>query len=322
MKVEVLGLRADFQTTCSFDGIVGDSPGMREVYALMEQAVDSDITVLIRGETGTGKELVAKSFHFSSPRKTGPFLAINCSAIPETLIESELFGHERGAFTGATRRKIGLFEYAKGGTVFLDEIGDMPLTLQSKLLRVLQEREILRIGGTTFVQVDDVRVIAATNMNLEAAVKAGAFREDLFYRLAVFPVVFRPCGNGGKTFPCWSTIFSRSTPNASAKPSAAFPAGRCTPCSSTTGPATCASWKAPLSAPSYWKRARCCKSTACRPHSRRTPLPKGANRRSCLWRKSSVEPSPTPSKPQAGTLPMRPKPWASIGSPCTAIGFP
>lgn len=192
MKVEVLGLRAEFETTCSFDGIVGDSPGMREVYALMEQAVDSDITVLIRGETGTGKELVAKSFHFSGPRKTGPFMAINCSAIPETLIESELFGHERGAFTGATRQKIGLFEYAKGGTVFLDEIGDMPLTLQSKLLRVLQEREILRIGGTAFVQVGDVRVIAATNMNLEAAVKAGAFREDLFYRLAVFPVVIPP----------------------------------------------------------------------------------------------------------------------------------
>ena len=192
MKVEVLGLRAEFETTCSFDGIVGDSPGMREVYALMEQAVDSDITVLIRGETATGKELVAKSFHFNSPRKTGPFLAINCSAIPETLIESELFGHERGAFTGATRQKIGLFEYAKGGTVFLDEIGDMPLTLQSKLLRVLQEREILRVGGTTFVQVGDVRVIAATNMNLEAAVKAGAFREDLFYRLAVFPVVVPP----------------------------------------------------------------------------------------------------------------------------------
>ena len=192
MKVEVQRLRADFETTRSFDDIVGDSPGMREVYALMEQAVESDITVLIRGETGTGKELVAKSFHFYSPRKTGPFLAINCSAIPETLIESELFGHERGAFTGATRQKIGLFEYAKGGTVFLDEIGDMPLTLQSKLLRVLQEREILRVGGTTPVQVDDVRVIAATNMNLEAAVKAGAFREDLFYRLAVFPIVIPP----------------------------------------------------------------------------------------------------------------------------------
>ena len=191
MKVEVLRLRADFETPCSFDGIVGDSPRMREVYTLMGQAVASDITVLIRGETGTGKELVAKSFHLSGPRKTGPFLAINCSAIPETLIESELFGHERGAFTGATRQKIGLFECAKGGTVFLDEIGDMPLTLQAKLLRVLQEREILRVGGTTPVQVD-VRVIAATNMNLEAAVKAGAFREDLFYRLAVFPVVIPP----------------------------------------------------------------------------------------------------------------------------------
>jgi len=147
--------------------------------------------VLIRGKSGTGKELVAKSFHFNSLRKQGPFLAINCAAIPEALIESELFGHEKGAFTGAAKQRIGAFERARGGTVFLDEIGDMPLVLQAKLLRVLQEREIQRIGGTISIPVD-VRVIAATNKDLESRVKSGEFREDLYYRIAVFPIVVPP----------------------------------------------------------------------------------------------------------------------------------
>ena len=208
MKAEVLRLRAELETTWSFDGIVGDSPGMRQVYALMQPAVDSDITVLIRGESGTGKELVAKSFHYTGPRKAGPFLAINCSAVTETLIESELFGHERGAFTGAIRQKIGFFERAAAGTIFLDEIGDMPLALQAKLLRVLQEREILRVGGTTPIPVD-ARVIAATNRNLEDAVKAGAFREDLFYRLAVFPVVIPPLRERRDDIPLLADHFLR-----------------------------------------------------------------------------------------------------------------
>ena len=187
-KAEVLHLRRALEMAQSFHGIVGDSPKMREVYTLMERAVDSDVTVLIRGESGTGKEMVAKSFHFNGPRKDGPFVAINCAAIPEALIESELFGHEQGAFTGATRRRLGAFEQAKGGTIFLDEIGDMPLTLQSKLLRVLQEREIQRVGGTASINID-IRLIAATNRDLEVAVKAGNLRSDLFYRLAVFPIV-------------------------------------------------------------------------------------------------------------------------------------
>ena len=191
MKAEVLRLRTELETTHSFDGIVGISPPMQQVYALTRRAAESDITVLIRGESGTGKELVAKSFHFHSSRSAGPFLAINCAAIPETLIESELFGHERGAFTGATGRRIGAFESAKGGTIFLDEVGDMPSALQSKLLRVLQEREIQRVGGTATIPVD-VRVIAATNKNLEDAVKAGEFRDDLFYRIAAFPIVIPP----------------------------------------------------------------------------------------------------------------------------------
>ena len=191
MKAEVLRLRTELETTYSFDGLVGASPPMQQVYALMRQAAESDITVLIRGESGTGKELVAKSFHSNSPRKDGPFLAINCAAIPEALMESELFGHERGAFTGATRQRIGAFERAKGGTILLDEIGDMRLALQAKLLRVLQEREIQRVGGGVTVPID-IRVIVATNKDLEAAVKAGEFREDLFYRIAGFPIVIPP----------------------------------------------------------------------------------------------------------------------------------
>ena len=191
MKAEMLRLRTELETTYSFDGMVGTSSSMQQVYALMQQAAESDITVLIRGESGTGKELVARSFHFNSSRKEGPFLALNCAAIPETLIESELFGHEQGAFTGATKRNLGTFERAKGGTIFLDEIGDMKLDLQAKLLRVLQEREIQRVGSTVTIPVD-VRVIAATNKNLEDAVKAGEFREDMFYRIAAFPIVLPP----------------------------------------------------------------------------------------------------------------------------------
>ena len=191
MKAEVMRLRTELEKTYSFSGMVGGSDQMKQVYAQVKQAAESDITVLIRGESGTGKELVAKSFHFNSLRKQGPFLAINCAAIPEALIESELFGHEKGAFTGAAKQRIGAFERAKAGTVFLDEVGDMPLVLQAKLLRVLQEREIQRIGGSISVPVD-VRVIAATNKDLESRVKSGEFREDLYYRIAVFPIVVPP----------------------------------------------------------------------------------------------------------------------------------
>ena len=187
MKAEVLRLRSELEMTSSFDGIVGNSPKMQQMYALIKQVAESDITVLIRGESGTGKELVARLFHFNSPRKEGPFLAINCAALPEALIESELFGHEKGAFTGATEQKIGAFERAQGGTILLDEIGDMLPIVQAKLLRVLQEREIQRVGGTTTIPID-VRIIAATNQNLEDAVLTGAFREDLFYRLSAFPI--------------------------------------------------------------------------------------------------------------------------------------
>ena len=191
MKAEVVRLRGELETTYSVAGMVGSSAEMQRVYWLMKHAVESDITVLVRGESGTGKELVAKSLHYNSPRRSGPLLVVNCAAVPEGLVESELFGHEQGAFTGATRRRIGSFERAAGGTILLDEVGDMPLPLQGKLLRVLQEREIRRVGGAADIPVD-VRVVAATNKNLEEAMRAGAFREDLYFRLAAFPIVVPP----------------------------------------------------------------------------------------------------------------------------------
>src|SRR5216117_2870700 len=164
---------------------------MARLYQLITQLAETTTTVLITGESGTGKELVARAIHRRSPRRDQPFVAVNVAAIPETLIESELFGHERGAFTGAHARRLGPFELAHGGTVFLDEIGSLRLDLQSKLLRVLQEREIERVGGQRPVPVD-VRVLAATNANLRAAVRERAFREDLFYRLNVVPLHLPP----------------------------------------------------------------------------------------------------------------------------------
>ena len=173
------------------EAIVGESASMREVFRLVEKIAPTNSTVLIRGESGTGKELVARAVHGRSQRSGKPFHAINCAAIPENLLESELFGHERGSFTGADARKIGLFEAASGSTLFLDEIGDLSLPLQGKILRALQEKEVKRVGGNETIPVD-VRVVAATNRDLEAMMKAGLFREDLFYRLNVIPMVLPP----------------------------------------------------------------------------------------------------------------------------------
>jgi len=167
--------------------VIGRSPAMQDVYKLIGRVVNNDATVLLRGESGTGKELVARAIHFKSPRWRGPFVAVNCSAIPHGLLESELFGHERGAFTGATERRAGKFEQASGGTVFLDEIGDLPVELQPKLLRVLQEREFSRVGGYETLRMQ-ARVIAATNQDLEIAVAEKKFREDLYFRLRVIPI--------------------------------------------------------------------------------------------------------------------------------------
>jgi DNA-binding NtrC family response regulator len=200
MKGEVLRLRAELKAEFGFDSIIGNSRSMREMYSLMHSALGNDITVLIQGESGTGKELVAKAIHFNSPRREGPFIAVNCAAIPETLIESELFGHERGAFTGATARRLGQFEQANGGTVFLDEIGEMNTMAQAKLLRVLQEREIQRVGGTATIPVD-VRIIAASHKDLRAAVDTGDFRDDLFYRIAVYPIPVPPLRDRAEDIP-------------------------------------------------------------------------------------------------------------------------
>jgi len=166
------------------EGIVGRSPRMKEVVDVLKRISSSPATVMIRGESGTGKELVARAIHYNSPRKSRPFTALNCAAIPENLFESELFGHEPGAFTGANSRREGLVEMSNGGTLFLDEIGDMPMTMQSKLLRVLQSREVRRVGGKETFKVD-VRIISATNKDLEQEVEQGHFREDLYYRLNV-----------------------------------------------------------------------------------------------------------------------------------------
>ncbi len=179
----------------SYRGVLGDlvgqSQAMQEVFALIRQVAPSKAAVLITGESGTGKELAARAIHQLSPRKAGPFVAINCAALADSLMESELFGHEKGAFTGAVDRRAGCFELAQNGTVLLDEIGDMQLATQAKLLRVLEDQRVRRLGGKSEIQLD-VRVIASTNAPLEAAIKEGKFREDLYYRLNVFPIPLPP----------------------------------------------------------------------------------------------------------------------------------
>jgi len=184
---ENLRLKEEVQGRYSFSGLIGKSKRMRDVYGLIEKVAGSNANIIIFGESGTGKELAAKAIHYNSPRRDRPFVAVNCGAIPETLMESELFGHKKGAFTGAVADRPGLFEQAEGGTLFLDEIGEVPLQLQAKLLRVIQEREFRRIGGTESLKAD-VRLVAASNRNLEEQVREGAFREDLYYRLNVVQV--------------------------------------------------------------------------------------------------------------------------------------
>lgn len=181
-------LRSELNKKYKFDQIIGNSEQIQNVLRLIERVADSDSTVLVTGESGTGKELIARAIHYNSPRAQGPFVPINCGAIPSELLESELFGHMKGAFTGAIANRIGRFEMADGGTIFLDEIGDLEPSLQVKLLRALQERSFEPVGSTKTIQVN-VRVIAATNINLEEAVELGKFREDLFYRLNVIPLL-------------------------------------------------------------------------------------------------------------------------------------
>ncbi len=191
LRRENRNLKKELKDKYGFENIVGTSKAMQNVFSLVEKVADSDSTVLITGESGTGKELIAHAIHYASDRKDGPFIPVNCAAIPEELLESELFGHEKGAFTHAIKTRIGRFELANKGTIFLDEIGEMPPSLQVKLLRVLQERKFERVGGVKTISVD-IRVVAATNQDLEEAVKKGRFREDLFYRLNVIPINVPP----------------------------------------------------------------------------------------------------------------------------------
>jgi transcriptional regulator with PAS, ATPase and Fis domain len=184
-------LREQLGSRYDVGGIVAESRSMREVLEMVRKVAPTKATVLLVGESGVGKDLIARAIHFHSPRRDGPFVKINCTAIPENLMESELFGYEKGAFTGAATPKPGKFEQADGGTVFLDEIGDVPLSIQVKLLRVLQEREFERLGSNKTRQVD-VRIVAATNADLKKALEQGAFREDLYYRLNVMPIHIQP----------------------------------------------------------------------------------------------------------------------------------
>jgi len=191
LEEENLYLQEQIKITYNYDEVIGSKNGLRETFQLITNVAPSDSTVLILGETGTGKELIASAIHNASTRKGRPLIKVNCAALPVHLIESELFGHEKGSFTGATDRRIGKFELANNGTIFLDEIGEMPLELQVKLLRVIQEREFERVGGKAVIK-SNVRIIAATNRNLQIEADAGRFRADLFYRLNVFPITLPP----------------------------------------------------------------------------------------------------------------------------------
>ena len=199
-------LREEIQQAHNFENILTNSVTFKKLLGIVEKVASTNTTALIRGETGTGKELIARAIHRLSRRNEKPFIKVNCAAIPENLIESEFFGHERGSFTGATQKRLGRFELADGGTLFLDEIGELPINLQPKLLRVLQEGEFERVGGTKTIKVD-IRVIAATNRNLEKEIEENTFREDLFYRLNVFPLVCSPLRNRKEDIPILAKHF-------------------------------------------------------------------------------------------------------------------
>ncbi len=206
LAVENKQLKDRLETRTRFDQMIGESEPMQRVYRLVEMVADSDVTVLLTGESGTGKELVARAIHHKSHRADGPFVTLNCGALPENLFESELFGYEKGAFTGATTNKMGRFELADGGTLLLDEIGELSLKSQVDFLRVLETKEFRRLGGTKIVKVD-TRIVAATNRNLQEAVKEGGFREDLYYRLNVVPIRLPPLRERGNDIPLLADQF-------------------------------------------------------------------------------------------------------------------
>jgi two-component system response regulator PilR (NtrC family) len=206
LKLENAQLKKELGTKYAFDNIIGGAPPMMRIYEMVKRVANTKSSVLITGESGTGKELIARAIHYNGPLKDKPFVTVNCGAIPENLMESEMFGHKKGSFTGAIADKKGLFEVANGGTIFLDELGELPLTMQVKLLRVLQEGTFKRVGGTEDVQVD-VRVISATNKNLDLEVKVGRFREDLFYRMNVIQIHCPPLRERREDIPMLANHF-------------------------------------------------------------------------------------------------------------------
>ncbi|MFH1762468.1 MAG: sigma-54 dependent transcriptional regulator, partial [bacterium] len=216
LKSENKELKNQLKDRFSIENIIGKSGSMQAVLKMVDQVASKEVTVLVRGATGTGKELIAKALHYQSPRGQGPFVAINCGAMPENLLESELFGHEKGAFTGAVARKQGKFEIADKGAIFLDEIGEISLNIQVKLLRVLQEKEFSRVGGNEIIKTD-ARIIAATNKNLEKAIKSGDFREDLYFRLNIFPIIVPSLNERGEDIPLLIDFFINKFSNRNLK---------------------------------------------------------------------------------------------------------
>ena len=261
--------------------LIGRSRPMEELRAHLAVVGDSQAAVLVQGESGTGKELAARAIHRASSRREGPFVSLNCGALPAQLLESELFGYEKGAFTGAAGAKPGQFELAHGGTIFLDEIGECSPELQVRLLRVLQEKEVQRLGGTRRVATD-FRLVAATNRNLAEEIKAGRFREDLFYRINVIEVTHAAAARAARGHPAAGGVLPRAVrPAREARPSRGFPGRPWSAWARTTGRGTCASWKTRSSAGSWWAAGRCSRPRTCRRRCVRPPRPRG---RSPTWR--------------------------------------
>ncbi len=322
LKVENQALKSEIRRRDRSDPVrpIGKARRFLDVLRMADTVAPSDSTVLISGESGTGKEVLARYIHERSDRADGPFVSINCGALPENLLESELFGHVKGSFTGAVRDKQGLFVAAKGGTFFLDEVGEMSPAIQVKLLRALQEREVIPVGATETLPID-VRIIAATNRDLEEEIRRGGFRSDLYYRLNVITLhAAPPCASGPRTSPSWpSTSCSASRRRGGASPCSC----RRTrwPCSrGTTGRGTCASWRTPWSGP--W----CSPATARSPPRRsRRASPSGrrsrwwptSSRPTRRWRSSSGRTSSGCCSRRAGTSRAPRRCWGSILPRCT-----
>ena len=262
LLAENADLRQALGRRSGLDDIVAHSAKMRQVVELVEKVADQDCSVLIEGATGTGKELIARRIHALSSRRDQPFLPIHCGALPEHLVESELFGHERGAFTGAHTRKKGMLEMAQGGTVFLDEIATMGLDIQAKLLRVLQERQVRRVGGQELIDID-IRVLSATNDNLGEAIAGNRFRQDLYYRLNVVAVALPSLHERREDIPPLVEVFIRRMGAEKNVRSTASSPRPSTGCSATPGRAMCANCKMPSSALACWRRGRRSKSGIC-----------------------------------------------------------